>query len=248
LRKTRFLVVALIAMFSIAATAFAANTYDLTGKFPSGGTKKKPKITGFSFGYTIGDDAGNLPVVVKAYKFQIAGSRIDTSAVKATCAASKINSPANTTGDDVCPSAAVVGTGSVAARVGASGQPWDGVTKCDLKLTAYNAGKNKVALYLEGNPPTCVISISQAIDATWKNTSTGAGLSFTVPDELRHQVGLDVAVVSVQSTWKKKSLKKGKKTIGYFSTIGCKGQRSATVTFTGEDGTATPVTKFVGKC
>jgi hypothetical protein len=246
LRKLRFLVVALIAMFSIAATAFAANTYDFTGKIPTGGTKAKPKIGGFTFGYTIADDGGNLPVVVKAYKFQIAGSKIDTTAVKATCTAAKINTAGDASG---CSSAALVGTGSVEAHIGTSGQPWDGTTKCLLKLEAYNAGKNKVALYLDGRDTTkCVAPISQAIDATWSNTSSGAGLSFTVPDELRHQLGLDVAVVSVQSTWKKKSLKKGKKTVGYFSSTGCKGQRSATVTFTGEDGVNTPMTKTIGAC
>jgi hypothetical protein len=246
LRKTRFLVVALIAMFSIAATAFAANTYDISGTIQSGGTKSKPKAGGFKFGYTIADDAGNLPVVVKAYKFQIAGSKINTSAVKSTCTAAKINTAQNADG---CPSAALVGTGSVQAHIGTSGQPWDGTTQCLLKLEAYNAGTNKVALYLDGRDTTkCVAPISQAIDAKWSNSSAGAGLSFTVPDELRHQLGLDVAVVSVQSTWKKKTIKKSGKTVGYFETTGCKGKRSATVTFTGEDGVNTPIKKDIGNC
>ena len=56
-----------------------------------------------------------------------------------------------------------------------------------------------------------------------------------MPDELRHQLGLDVAVVSVKSTCKKLIGKKGTKKIGYFETIGCKGKRKASVTFTGED-------------
>lgn len=246
MRKSRFLVVALIAVFGLTATAFAANTYDLTGKIPSGGTKSKPKPGGFTFGYTIGDDAGNLPVVVKAYKFQIEGAKIDTSVVKKTCTAAKINAAGSAAG---CPSAALVGTGSIEAHIGKSGEPWDGVAKCFLKLSAYNAGKNKVALYLDGRDLTkCPTPISQAIAATWTNSSKGAGLSFAVPDELRHQLGLDVAVVSVQSTWKKKTAKKKGKTIGYFSTTGCKGKRSASVTFTGEDGVATPATKDIGNC
>jgi hypothetical protein len=246
LRKTRFLVVALIAMFSIAATAFAANTYDISGKFPTGGTKAKPKIGGFTFNYTIGDDAGMLPVVVKAYKFQIGGSRVNTSAVKKTCTATKINAAGDNSG---CPTAALVGTGSVEAHIGTSGQPWDGTTKCLLTLSAYNAGPNKVALYLDGRDATkCIAPISQAIDAKWTNGPSGAGLSFTVPDELRHQLGLDVAVVSVKSTFKKLTGKKGKKKVGYFETTGCKGKRKATVIFTGEDGVATPITKEIGNC
>jgi hypothetical protein len=243
----RFLVVAVVAMFSIAAaTAFAANTYNFSGNVPKGGSKAKPKITGFSFNYSIADDAGNLPVVVKAYKFEIGGSRVNTSAVKTTCTAAKINAAGS---DDPCSSKAVVGTGSVMAHIGTSGQPWDGTTQCLLKLTAYAAGPNKVALYLDGRDTTkCVAPISQAIDAKWSNGSKGAGLSFSVPDELRHQLGLDVAVVDVKSTWKKITGKKGSKKVGYFEGIGCKGSRSATVTFTGEDGVNTPVTKSIGSC
>jgi hypothetical protein len=246
LRKSRFLVVALIAVFGLTATAFAANTYDISGKFPTGGTKSKPKISGFQFNYTIADDAGNLPVVVKAYKFQIGGSRVNTSAVKKTCTAASINTAGNADG---CSSAALVGTGSVEAHIGTSGTPWDGTTKCTLKLEAYNAGPNKVALYLDGRDTSqCVAPISQAIDAKWSNGSSGAGLSFTVPDELRHQLGLDVAVVSVKSTFKKITGKKGSKKVGYFEATGCKGKRKATVTFTGEDGVNTPITKEIGSC
>jgi hypothetical protein len=243
LRKLRFVVVAVIAMFSLAGTALAANVYDFSGKVPSGGSKAKPKIAGFSFNYSIGDDAGMLPVVVKAYKFTIAGTRVNTGAVKTTCAASKINAAGS---DDGCSSKAIVGTGSVHADIGTAGQPAS--AKCDLKLTAYAGGPNKVALFLSADTTTCVTAINQAIDAKWANSSKGAGLSFTVPDELRHQLGLDISVTSVKSTWKKLTGKKGKKKIGYFESIGCKGQRSATVNFTAEDGTVTPLTKTIGKC
>src|SRR4051794_41693120 len=106
----RFLVVAVVAMFSIAAaTAFAANTYNFSGNVPKGGSKAKPKITGFSFNYSIADDAGNLPVVVKAYKFEIGGLRADTSADKSTSTAAQINAPGR---DDPCSSQGRAGPGS----------------------------------------------------------------------------------------------------------------------------------------
>jgi hypothetical protein len=38
------------------------------------------------------------------------------------------------------------------------------------------------------------------------------------------------------------------KKIGYFETTGCKGKRAASVTFTAEDGTATPAKGTVGSC
>jgi hypothetical protein len=240
----RFMAIVVVALFTISATAFAANTYDFSGSVTSGGSKKKPKIAGFTFNYSIADPAGQLPIVVKAYKFQIAGTRINTSAAKKTCTAAKINAATNDAG---CSSAAIVGTGSVHADVGTSGQPKS--ASCDLKLTAYAGGTNKVALFLDGTAPgTCVAPISQAIDAKWANSSKGAALSFEVPEELRHQLGLDIAVTDVKTKWKKITGKKKAKKIGYFEAIGCKGQRTATVTFTGEDGTPTPMTKAIGKC
>jgi hypothetical protein len=220
----RFLAVVLIAVLGIAAAAYAqTNSYDFTGSVPKGGTKAKPKPTGFTFNYTIADPAGNLPKVVKAYKFTIQGSKVTTSAAKKTCTAASINAATNASG---CSASAIVGTGSVHADIGTSGQPKS--ASCDLKLTAYAGGPNKVALFLD--------------------SSAGAGLSFTVPQELRHQLGLDVAVTSVKSTWKKITKKTGSKTVGYFSGTGCKSKRSATVVFTAEDDTTTPLTKEIGSC
>lgn len=247
MRKMRLVAVAMLAVLGLSAVAYAqTNEYSFDGKVPSGGTKSKPKTGGFTFNFQIKDPAGNVPSVVKTYKFVIAGAKVNTSAVKATCTAAKINAAGT---DDSCPAAAIVGSGSIRAEIGTSSQPWDGTTKCDLVLTAYNGGPNKVALYLDGtNTAKCVAPISQALDAKWSNGATGAGLSFDVPDELRHQLGLDVAVVDVKSTWKKLTGKKGSKKIGYFETTGCKGKRSASVTFTTEDGTANPTTGTVGAC
>jgi hypothetical protein len=247
-RKMRLMAIAIVAVLGLSAAAAYAqgNSYDFNGKVPTGGTKSKPKAGGFTFNFSINDPAGNVPAVVKTYKFVIGASKVNTSAVKATCLASKINAAGS---DDACPSGAIVGTGSIRAEIGTAGQPWDGTTKCDLKLTAYNGGPNKVALYLDGTDTTkCVAPISQALDAKWTNTSAGAGLQFSVPDELRHQLGLDVSVVDVKSTWKKLTGKKGSKKVGYFETTGCKGKRSASVTFTTEDGTSTPVKKSIGSC
>jgi hypothetical protein len=246
-RKMRIVAVAMLAVLGLSAVAYAqTNQYSFDGKVPSGGSKKTPKAGGFTFNFQIKDPAGNVPTVVKSYKFLIAGSKVNTSAVKATCTAAKINA---TGSDSGCSSAAIVGTGSIRAQIGTAGQPWDGTTKCDLALTAYNGGANKVALFLDGTDTTkCVAPISQALDAKWTNSGAGAGLSFSVPDELRHQLGLDVAVVDVKSTWKKLTGKKGSKKIGYFETTGCTGKRGGSVTFTTEDGTATPVKGSVGNC
>jgi len=245
---------AVLAVLGLSAVALAqTNTYDFTAKVPAGGSKAKPKPTGFSFNFAVADPAGNIPAPTRSYAFLLAGARVNTSVVKTLCTAAKINAAGDDTG---CSKKAIVGTGSVTALVGQAGQPVAAKAgACILKLTAYAAGPNRVALFLRGGgseagASPCLAPISQAIDARWKNTSKGAGLSFDVPDPLRHQVGLDVPTLSVKSTWKKLTGKKSGKTAGYFETYGCgtKKQRSVTATFTAEDGTKTPVTKDIGKC
>jgi hypothetical protein len=125
---------------------------------------------------------------------------------------------------------------------------------CTLALRVYNAGKNKAALWLEGGTgkpgiPACLAPIHQAIDAKWVAKDGGTALVFEVPETLRHQVGLDVPVISVTSKFSTITKKiKGKKR-GYFESIGCAdGKRTARGTFTDETGAATPITKDFGKC
>jgi hypothetical protein len=247
MRKTRLFALIVLAALVVPAVALAqGNAYDLTAKVGAGGSKAKPKAEGFSFNFSISDPAGNVPTVIKTYKFNIGGARVNTGAVKTTCTTAKINAAGD---DKACSSKAIVGTGSIRAQIGSSGTPWDGTTKCDLKLTAYAGGPNKVALYLDGSDTTkCVAPISRALDATWTNGPSGAALSFSVPDDLRHQLGLDVAVTEVHSTWKKLVGRKGARRVGYFESTGCKGKRSASVTFIDEAGTQTPVTKPIGSC
>ena len=252
MRKMRFLVVALIAVFGISAVAFAQqNAYTVTAKVPAGGSKKKPKAGGFTFNFTISDPAGNIPQIIKTYSLGITGSQVNTKVAK-TCTAASINAAQSDSG---CTSKAKIGSGSVTAVIGTAGQPLSSKAgDCGLNLTIWNGGKNKAALFLEGGTgkpgvPACPAPISQAIDAKWVKKDGGTALVFEVPDALRHPVpGLDVSVVSTKSTLKKITKKiKGKKR-GYFESIGCKGTRSVTATFTDESGTATPVSATAGKC
>jgi hypothetical protein len=242
-RKLRLSVAAALALCLAAAATADANTYDFTAKVPSGGSKAKPKPASFTFDFAVGDPAANLPAPVKAYTFTIAGLKLNASAVKAKCTAAKINAAGS---DKGCPAKAVVGSGTVSALVGIAGTPQAGAAgSCTLKMTAYAAGGKNVALFLAGGSGApgatpCLVPISQAIAAKWAPGAAGLSLSFQVPDPLRHQVGLDVPVLSVKSQWKAAG--------GYLQSVGCKGQRSATATFTDEQGGRTPVTKPVGAC
>jgi hypothetical protein len=250
MRKLLVIALAVPVVLGLPAVAAAqTNSYDFNSSVPAGGSKAKPKTTGFTFNFAVNDTAGNTPAPVKSYKFTVGGLKVNTAAAKKTCTAASINAAGDASG---CSSKAIVGTGSVSAVVGISGQPLSAKAgTCTLRMTAYAAGTNKVALFLTGGTPgapACLVPISQAIDATWSNGSKGASLTFTVPEQLRHQVGLDIPVLSVKSTWKSLTGTKGAKKAGYVASVGCKGQRSATAVFSDETGTSTPVTKTIGKC
>ena len=76
-----------------------------------------------------------------------------------------------------------------------------------------------------------------------------AGLKFTVPELLRHQVGLDITVTHAEATLSKivKTVK-GKK-VGYIESTGCKdAKRDIVVTFTDETGASFPAQATLGKC
>jgi hypothetical protein len=250
MRKTRVLVVALVAALSItAAVAYAQsiqNVYDVTGSVSS--TKKGP--VAIKFGFSTKEASGNLPSPIQFYKILFEQGKVNHSALKDGCTAASMNAAKSDSG---CKSGAKVGTGVVDALVGTSGQPLDGTAKCQLKLNVWNSRGGKAALFLKGGPPTCIAAISQAIDAKWVKEGNAAGLSFEVPESLRHQIGLDVAVMNVTSSLPKKLIKKGKgkkaKKIGFLESAGCAGKKpNVKVTFTDETGNAVTATKPIPGC
>lgn len=246
MRKVSLVVAAAAALLCFAAVALAqTNTYTVSGKIASGGTKKKPKPVAVQFGYTVGTQEGTLASPVKTYKIHLDGVYGNADFVSKKCAASTLN--AMTTPDDsTCPSASKVGTGSVDALVGTAGQAITGDTaKCHLDLRIYAGTKKSLTLFLSGKLPTCVSNIAQAIDAKFTTDSKGGNLTFTVPPVLLHPVpGLDVSVTKVTSNIKKL----GKGTKGLFVSKGCSGKRNVEVTFTSESGQTAKQSNSAGKC
>jgi hypothetical protein len=245
LRKVSLAVVSIAALLVFAAVALAQeNVYSTSGKIASGGSKAKPKPVGVVFNYTVGEKSGNLSSPVKTYKIHFDGLKFNTKVVAKGkyCTAASINAAASDSG---CAAKTKVGTGSVKALVGTAGQPTDPNQKCDLNLDIYAGGPKSLALYLHGDPPNCIASIGQAIDAKLSTDATGGALTFTVPPVLLHPVeGLDVGVTSVSSNIKKI----GSGTKGLFTSVGCKGTRKVKVTFTAENGQTGNAEASAGKC
>ena len=58
----------------------------------------------------------------------------------------------------------------------------------------YAGGKGHATLLVQSQLADCPVALSQAIDMKYFTKGPLAGLEFTVPEELRHQLGLDITV------------------------------------------------------
>ena len=223
------------------AVAFAqqVNQYTVTaaGVTPNtAGSKAKPKPVGVKFNYAIKEATGKKPAPVKTYKIAFTGLRTN-GAFFPTCSSSKISAAGNN--DSGCPSKAKVGTGTIDSYVYQTSDPSGaGGFPCPKKINLWNAGKNKMVIFIYGDPAQCGgVGALPPIDAKFVGAGSQA-LQFTVPPTVLHPIaGLSVAVNSVTSTVKRlTATKKGKKR-GYFEAIGCSGgKRTVKVTFTPESG------------
>jgi hypothetical protein len=134
-----------------------------------------------------------------------------------------------------------------------------------LQLTLYNLGYG-IAIRLDADditkptsqdgPIGCIVKTHRAIEAKFKNVKIGgvqsASLNFDVLPELLHNSGLAITVANTTSNLPKKTTKVKidgkKKTVGYYSSIGCgkKNKREIRVTFIDENGVSTNESKKVG--
>ncbi len=245
MRKITVLAVTAIAALVVAAVAYGAqvNTYTVTGKTSpsSPGSKKKPLPISLDFDYTVGEATGQRPSPVKRYTIGFYGVQ-SNGGLFPKCTAAQINAAQSISG---CPKGSVVGSGYIINAAGSTADPTDKSIECNLNLTIVNSGQGRASIFLQGGPSTmvqgkpCVIGISQAIDARYVSfDGGGTALQFDVPANLLHPIGgLDNAVVQVQSTIKKLTVKKGGKTRGYYESVACKGnKRPIAVDFLSEAG------------
>jgi hypothetical protein len=248
-RITRVLVATAAAVLGSAVIATAQTTqYDIGGTVTvHGGSKKKPKPGGLTFSFDVSDPSGNQTPPVKTYSIMYEGGRLNTNLIPA-CSTAKMNALA-TPDDSICPSGSKIGTGTIKALIGSAGQPTSTASTCDGTLALYNSGKGHASLFVRSELAACPVALRQAIDMKYITKGEFAGLEFTVPEELRHQVMLDITVVHADAKLSTIVKKKGKKKVGYIESTGCKdANRDLIVTFTDETGTAFPATKTLGRC
>lgn len=252
MRKIALLATTIVAVFALAAVAFAAtqqNTYTLNQAATSpskAGTTKKPVIAGTNFDYTVGEKSGQRPAVVSKYVIRFKGIRTNGKYFK-TCTAAKITQAKS---NKSCPAGSQIGQGGIENQLGGTDDP-SGKTPCNLNLRLYNGGQNKLTLYLDnfGVAQPCPVPPT-AFSGTFKTSGGFTTLTFSVPSNLLHPLpGVSVAVVRTHSTIARKSVTKkihGKKRrIGYFESVGgcVASKRPTTVIFTQEDNTTGTATK-----
>jgi len=248
MRRVAALAASVGVVLVVAAVAFAqqTNQYSVDASVTPNpkGSKAKPVPVGVKFNYSITEATGMQPAPVKSYKIAFTGLRVN-GAFFPTCTAAKITAAGNS--DTACPKKALVGTGTIDAYVYQTADPSGaGGFACPKKTDLWNAGKNKMVIFIFGDPSQCGgVAALPPISATFVNTSGGQALQFDVPPTILHAVaGLSVAVHNVTSTVKKLTVKKKGKTRGYFEAVGCPGgKRTVVVTFTPEVGSPGTATK-----
>jgi hypothetical protein len=239
---------ALGAVLVVAAVAFAqqTNQYSVTGSVSPNvkGSKAKPVPVSVKFDYSVTEASGLKPAPVKSYKIAFTGLRTN-GALFPTCTVSKISGAGNS--DSACPKKALVGTGTIDSFVYQTADPSGaGGFPCPKKTNLWNAGKDKMIIFIFGDPSQCGgVGALPPIEAKFVNAGASQALVFDVPPTILHAIaGLSVAVNKVTSTVKKMTVKKKGKKRGYFEAVGCPGgKRTVTVTFTPEVGSPATATK-----
>jgi hypothetical protein len=270
MRKFSIAAIAVVALFAMAGIAYAANVYSLTSAStsPKGkGSPDKPFPTGVKFGYTVKDAAGPRGAPVKTYKIAFQGLTNKYAKNFPKCSYSDTAADAPLSTINAKCGKAKVGSGRIESLVApdASTDPNQVLFYCNLQLTLYNLG-NGIAIRLDADNTTqptsqdgpigCIVNTHRAIQAKFKNLKIGgvpsASLNFDVLPELLHNSGLAITVANTTSSIPKKTTKvkvNGKKrTVGFYSSIGCgkKNKREIRVTFTDENGVSTTSSKKVG--
>jgi len=246
-----FMATALVLSLSAVAYAQSAgNTYNVEAKTSStkAGTKKKPTQIGIDFDFSVNGPNGQRPGVVQSYAIFFGGVK-SNYAKFAKCSVETLEREQSVDG---CPKGSIVGDGFIENATGVKTDPADRSIQCNAQLWVVNSGGGKGAIFVKGSPTStdvktkCAIPLAAPIPTTFKNSSKGTTLTFTVPQTLKHPAPtLDNAVLNVDT---KINSKKTKGKAFYESIGGCTGgKRDVSVTFTTEAGQKT-VEKTTTKC
>lgn len=233
-------VAAFVAALAIPGTALAANEYDITAKYSptKSGTAKNPRPVSLNFGFKVQSTEPGRPFSLEALTATFQGTRINTAGFR-SCSVSKIERAQS---DESCGTGSLVATGFARNLAGNRANRADASIRCYLTLRLHIAGRNRMALFVKGDPTAagdknCPVGVATAIPVTIR-PGTNSQLKLSIPESLKHPLPtLTNALVEVDLKVRRKTRKVRGKTIGAFETVRCvRGSRNVDVTFDNEEG------------
>jgi hypothetical protein len=265
MRKLWIAALSLAAVMAVTGVAIAANEYRVhvaSTNTPGKGNARNPIETGLRLGFQVSEtDPSKRATVIEKYSIGAEGLVTNLKATRGTCRFSDLD-------DATVPARcnrALVGTGLVKNAAGpSSDQSLSASSPCNLQLRLYNSGSGMVIrLDSNGEPPPpnfesdevgCLLPIATAINGRFVRTRIGGVRSsdfrFTVPQNLKHPVaGVDnsirESVNNIRKITKRTGRGRNRKVIGFYSKVGCKGNRRTTrATFTTEATATQPAQTF----
>jgi hypothetical protein len=272
MRKVVAAALTIAVVLAAAGVAYAVNVYELTkaSTVPSGvGTPTKPIPKGVSFDYTVKDENGPRGAPVEKYRIAFQGLTTKYAGNFKSCAFGST--------DDDSPlsvimqrcKAAVVGSGRIETLVtgdATASDPNSVLFYCNLRMTLI-AIPGGISIRLDADnltlptsqdgPIGCIVNTHRAIKTKFVTRKIAgvpsSSLEFSVPEDLRHNSGFSLTVARTTSSIAKKTAKAkvggSRRTIGYYSAIGCgkKNKRIVQVTFVDENGVSSTERKS-GRC
>jgi hypothetical protein len=183
--KPRVTVVALVAVFFMAAAAQAQAATDVT--------TFSTKLSGSDFGWTqhVGTNPdGSQPDVVSAFTLLVPGPFALNAAVAPTCMQSQVDGQYSVPSD--CQNA-VVGTGTASILAGSPGSPATNSVRENLTVQLMNgspAGQS-VLLVVNSTPASPIAITNRVVPGTVVAQDPYAfGIRFSIPPDLQQQLGL----------------------------------------------------------
>jgi hypothetical protein len=257
MRKLSIAVLAVAAVVGVAAVAYGANVYTVTGSTtkPGKGSKTKPIPTGVKLSFQVTEtDPTKRATVVEKYAIGSEGL-VTNPKFFPKCAFSDLN---KATVPSKC-GKALVGSGIAKNAAGQHDNPsLASSSGCNLAVQLYNTGSG-MAIRLDGGPPAvpidsdkigCLLPIHTAINGKFVKRKIGgvvaSDFTFTVPQELKHPLpGIDNSIRRSDTNVKLKVKKVNGKRRGFYEKVGCKaGKRLVRAMFVTEQTATQSPQKF----
>lgn len=234
-----------LVVLGAAASAYALNnTYTATASFSvnKAGSVKLPSPLGFKTSYTASGTGGNRTAPLTNITNTFYGLTSNGRDFP-TCSLSTIATAENDTG---CKKGARVGSGTLTAALGPASNLTStaSTTPCARKIHVWNAGQGKLVYFLYGPPNTCGGLGTGAVGPFPGSLMVKSGtltLDLPIPNSISFPVpGLQGSLLTDTITYSKRTTKANGRTVGFFSSVGCKhGNRAYTTSFTAGGETST---------